>query len=77
MEWWHEAVALGIIGIIGFLWKNLISNKFEVLFDLIDKNHKETLDQLKGKTSVEICNERHRRIDTDLNNMGNMIRERK
>ena len=74
MEWWHEALALAMIGVVGFLWKSLISNKFEILFSLIDKNHKETLEFLKEKTNLEICNERHRRIDNDLNNMGNMIR---
>ena len=75
MEWWHEALALAMIGVVGFLWKSLISNKFEILFSLIDKNHKETLEFLKEKTNLEICNERHRRIDNDLNNLGNMVRE--
>ena len=77
MEWWHEALALAMIGVVGFLWKSLISNKFEILFSLIDKNHKETLEFLKEKTNLEICNERHRRIDNDLNNLGNLVRERK
>ena len=77
MEWWHEALALGIVGVASFLWKSLIANKFDILFDLIDKNHKETLLNLKDKTNIDLCNERHRRIDNDLNNMGNMIRERK
>ena len=77
MEWWHEALALGIVGVAGFLWKSLIANKFDILFDLIDKNHKETLLNLKDKTNIDLCNERHRRIDNDLNNMGNMIREQR
>jgi uncharacterized protein YacL len=69
-----EVTGIIVIAIFGFAWKNLIEKRFDDLLQLINKNHVETLAHLSEKASKEVCDEKHKRIDNDLNNMGTLIR---
>ena len=81
MQWWHELLALGIVGLAGYLYKVLIDNRFNAMFALANKNHAETLAKLEFMVTTKECDKTHefekalneekiKVIKNDLNGIG-------